>query len=98
MQILAQLGDIIEGQAYMKAMLLGGTYREILHAGRLPVLDTQIELIRAEAKLLEKRTASLEDDRIRWKTAIRTASVIAGIVGAVSGTVATIAVDLLMRH
>jgi hypothetical protein len=91
----AKVTAISDSQRYMRVMLMGGEFGEIRHDGKLPLLEAKLKLAHASTAALELRTKSLEDDRLRFKTATRTAAAIGGLVGGVSATVATIAVEIL---
>jgi hypothetical protein len=89
-QILEKLNKLEDGQDYLKVAMLGGTYQEIIHPGRLPLLEKQIELVNGRIKLLE-------DEREQRKTMIRTAVLIATFEGSVIGALLTLAVEFF-RH
>jgi hypothetical protein len=96
-QILGELGHlnksvmkIDHNQQLMSVALLGSIDGDTKH-GRLPIVEMRVD---NHAQRLE----ALEADRIRWNTAVRTASVIAGCVGAVMGTLATLLMNFLTRH
>jgi len=96
--ILRELGDIKESQTFMRVMLLGGTYREVPHDGKLPVIDRSIQLTATHIELCEKRIKLLEDDKLERDSSMRTTKWICGIVGTFGGAIATVLVNLAMKH
>lgn len=97
-QVLEQLAEIKDGQNYMTVALFGGTYKEIVHPGRLPLFEKEMELQRREKELLDGRVKALEADREQRKTVIRTAVRIATFEGSVLGALITLAVEFFRRH
>jgi hypothetical protein len=96
-QILGELGKlsnqvvkVVHGQELLSVQLLGSVDGDTKH-GRLPIVEQRVDNHAA-------RLTSLEADRIRWNAAVRTASAIAGSVGALVGSVATLVVNLLTKH
>lgn len=92
-QILEQLGNIKDGQDYMRVALFGGTYQEIVHPGQLPSMTKEIELLRREGVLRDARIETLEKKEEQRKTVIRTASRIAAFEGTVIGMLITFVVE-----
>ena len=54
-QILTELSDIKDGQIFMRVTLLGGTYRDVPHDGKLPLQDRVIELLQKHILALLRR-------------------------------------------
>jgi len=97
-QILGELGDIKESQTFMRVMLLGGVYREVPHEGKLPLLDATIKLQAATIELAEKRIKVLEDDKLERDSALRTTRWVCGILATVGATLASLIVNLVLKH
>jgi hypothetical protein len=96
-QILGELGllnkqviKIDHNQQLLSVALLGSIDGDTKH-GRLPIVEQRVDDHAA-------RLESLEQDRLRWNIAVRTASAIAGSVGALVGSIATLVVNLLTKH
>jgi hypothetical protein len=100
-QILGELNQIKDSQAFMRVVLLGGTYLEVPHEGKLPMLDGMIKLQAAHITLLEKRTEMLEDEKKEREGAARATAratkFVSTLLGALSGAAATCAVNLLTK-
>lgn len=97
-QLNAKVAGIGEAQTYLRVVLTGGVFGDIHHEGKLPLLEATLKLAQAGITALELRTKSLEDDRLRFKTAARTSAVIGGVVGGTTGTIAMLLVELFTRH
>ena len=100
-QILGELNQIKDSQAFMRVVLLGGTYLEVPHEGKLPLLEGMIKLQAAHLGLLEKRTQMLEDEKKERQGAeratARATKIASTLLGALSGVAAAVATFLLKK-
>jgi hypothetical protein len=97
-QILSELGDIKDGQNFMRVTLLGGVYREIQHPGMLPLMEGNLKLEISTRELLDKRVKMLEDVEENRKAERRGEMRVVGAVSALCSGIATLAVHYLTKH
>jgi hypothetical protein len=95
-QILGELEGIKAGQTFMRVVLLGGTYLEVKHDGKLPLIEKTIGLLEKHIELTEKRCEALEGDKKERDAVIRATKWFCGFLAAISGAVAALAVHFLM--
>ena len=87
-RILGELSDIKDGQNFMRVVLLGGTYRDVPHEGKLPMQDQRMDLLNKHQEVTDTRIGMLETDKIGRDATLRAAKVFSGWIGAIVGSVA----------
>lgn len=97
-QILDELGDIKDGQDFMRVTLLGGLYRDIQHPGMLPLMEGNLKLEISTRELLDQRVKMLEQTEQNRKSERRGELRVIGIVSAACSGLSALVVHYLTKH
>ena len=101
--LMRELRQIKDGQNYLRVVLLGGNYQDVVHQGRLPQLEEAIVFERSARKLLDGRIEALEEAKklegVARRSAVKTAAAIgSGISTMLTGMGYLVFSYLRMRH
>ncbi len=97
-RILGELSDIKDSQTFMRVVLLGGTYRDVSHAGKLPEVEAALKAEIEEHGRTKKRVIVLEEDKISRDAALRATKVISGVLAAAVTLLINVIIGLWPKH